>query len=136
MKASAQQKLILEMQSRVETASAMQDEASTELETFRTEEVDKETELRESNDKMSQLLRRRQTLRSKKEETSRKIAELGSVPRGAVAQYSSITSKRELRNTLENISLELGKYGKVCYATFVMLDNEVVILFYYSVWIF
>jgi len=104
---------IEKLSNQISDAQDKADDAFKMLDSIRADIATNESALREATDKMSQLMRRRQVLRAKKDETSRKIAELGSVPSTAVAEFKTITSKRELRHKLRDIAGKLGMYSNV-----------------------
>ena len=101
------------LSNKIVECTTLADTAAKELESLRSDVASGESALREAADNMSQLMRRRQTLRSKKDETSRKIADLGSVPSSAVQKFQAITSKRQLRHELKRITAERAQYSNV-----------------------
>ena len=102
-----------EMQRRIDNATANLTEAQSNIDVCRGEQTDIESKLREASEQMNQLIRERQRLRAKKDETSHKIAELGSVPADAVERYKTFTKKRKLRKELKSITEQLSAYGRV-----------------------
>ncbi|CAK9105711.1 Structural maintenance of chromosomes protein 3 [Durusdinium trenchii] len=96
----------------METRNAIK-EVEAEIERLAAEEAELTTDLQRAEEKLEKLLTRRASALEKREESARKIRELGSIPTDELAKVNVRRSVKKLEDEIKSVNKELRKYSHV-----------------------